>query len=64
MHAPAAGRLIAELVLDGATSTLDISPLAPDRFERGAALDETMVTRLHEQGDILLPEPGERASRE
>jgi glycine/D-amino acid oxidase-like deaminating enzyme len=32
MHGPAAGKLMAELILDGRTSTLDISPLAPDRF--------------------------------
>jgi sarcosine oxidase subunit beta len=35
MHGPVAGKLIAELILDGRTSTLDISALAPDRF--GAA---------------------------
>jgi sarcosine oxidase subunit beta len=53
MHAPAAGMLAAELILDGSATTIDISQLAPDRFERGAALAETMVTRLHEQGDIV-----------
>jgi glycine/D-amino acid oxidase-like deaminating enzyme len=31
MHAPALGLLLAELIVDGRT-TLDISPLAPDRF--------------------------------
>jgi sarcosine oxidase subunit beta len=31
MHAPALGMLLAELIVDGRT-TLDISPLAPDRF--------------------------------
>jgi sarcosine oxidase subunit beta len=31
MHAPALGMLLAELIIDGRT-TLDISPLAPDRF--------------------------------
>jgi sarcosine oxidase subunit beta len=32
MHAPIAGQLLAELLLDGHTSTLDITPLAPARF--------------------------------
>lgn len=59
MHAPAAGRLVAELVFDGVASSLDIAPLAPDRFERGAALAETMVTPLHEQGDIVVPATNE-----
>jgi glycine/D-amino acid oxidase-like deaminating enzyme len=33
MHGPIAGKLLAELILDGATSTLDISELSPRRFE-------------------------------
>jgi len=33
MHAPALGQLLAELIVDGQTS-LDISALRPDRFER------------------------------
>ena len=36
-EAPVTGRLIAELILDG-TPSLDISPLAFERFERGALL--------------------------
>lgn len=43
MHAPATGRLIAELVLDGAATSADISPLALSRFARGALIHETMV---------------------
>jgi sarcosine oxidase subunit beta len=35
MHAPALGQLIAELVC-GAHPSLDLAPLAPDRFARGA----------------------------
>lgn len=35
MHAPAAGQLAAELLLDGRTTTLDISPLVPSRFAEG-----------------------------
>jgi sarcosine oxidase subunit beta len=32
MHAPALGHLLAELVVDGRASTLDVTPLAPSRF--------------------------------
>lgn len=39
MHGPIAGKLLAELIVDGRTSTLDITPLSPDRF--GAALVES-----------------------
>ncbi len=35
MHAPALGQLLAEVILDGAASTLDISALRPARFEEG-----------------------------
>lgn len=63
MHAPAAGLLVSELILDGSATTLDIAPLAPDRFERGAPLAETMVTPLHEQGDIVRLAAEERAPR-
>ncbi|MBD0328598.1 MAG: FAD-binding oxidoreductase [Thermoleophilia bacterium] len=36
--APAVGVAVAELVLDGAATTFDVDPLAPDRFERGALI--------------------------
>jgi sarcosine oxidase, subunit beta len=36
MHAPALGHLLAEIVCDGAASTLDVSPLRPTRFDEGA----------------------------
>jgi len=35
MHSPILGQLLAEIVLDGRASTLDISALSPDRFARG-----------------------------
>ena len=35
MHAPALGHLLAETILDGAASTLDIAALRPSRFEEG-----------------------------
>jgi sarcosine oxidase subunit beta len=36
--APAIGLSVAELVVDGAATTFDITPLAPDRFARGELL--------------------------
>jgi sarcosine oxidase subunit beta len=42
MHAPAAGEAIAELIVDGRT-TLDISALAFERFERGDLIREHNV---------------------
>lgn len=42
MHAPAAGEAIAELVVDGKTS-LDVTPLAYDRFRRGDLIKEHNV---------------------
>jgi sarcosine oxidase subunit beta len=35
MHGPIAGQLMAELILDGRASTVDIAPLALERFARG-----------------------------
>jgi sarcosine oxidase subunit beta len=35
MHGPIAGQLMAELIADGRASTVDIAPLALDRFARG-----------------------------
>jgi sarcosine oxidase subunit beta len=42
MHAPAAGEAIAELIVDGRTS-LDVTPLAYDRFRRGDLIKEHNV---------------------
>lgn len=42
-HAPATGQLVAELVLDGDTSLVDISPLGSDRFDSGAGPVERNV---------------------
>ena len=38
MHAPALGQLLAEIVLDGKATTLDATPLAPDRFAQGRSI--------------------------
>jgi sarcosine oxidase, subunit beta len=43
MHGPIAGKLMAELILDGRTSTLDIGRLAPDRFAGDGARREYNV---------------------
>ena len=44
MMAPAVGQAIAELLLTGASTTLDISPFDPSRFERGELLhDDAML---------------------
>jgi sarcosine oxidase, subunit beta len=43
MHAPAAGRAIAELVMTGRSETFDLHPLRPSRFDEGDLLVETAV---------------------
>jgi sarcosine oxidase, subunit beta len=35
MHAPALGQLLAEVITDGVASTMDVSPLRPNRFREG-----------------------------
>jgi sarcosine oxidase subunit beta len=35
MHSPAIGHLLAEIILDGAASTLDVHALRPSRFTEG-----------------------------
>ncbi|MFC3957486.1 NAD(P)/FAD-dependent oxidoreductase [Halovivax cerinus] len=42
-HAPATGRLVAELVLDGDASLVDVSALDGDRFDRGETATERHV---------------------
>ncbi|WP_435180326.1 NAD(P)/FAD-dependent oxidoreductase [Halorussus sp. AFM4] len=42
-HAPATGRIVAELVLDGEASLVDVSPLGSDRFESGDLIEERNV---------------------
>ncbi len=43
MHAPAAGEAVAEWIADGRSSSVDISPLALERFARGETIHEMMV---------------------
>jgi len=43
MQSPATGKVVSELVVDGEPRTVDVAPLAADRFERGATLHEGSV---------------------
>lgn len=54
MHAPVTGTLIAELLLDGQATTLDIAPLSPRRFAEGRPIATSRLERQTEQGDIVL----------
>jgi sarcosine oxidase subunit beta len=42
-HAPATGRLVAELALDGEASLVDVAPLRSDRFDGGDLREERNV---------------------
>ncbi|GAB7093142.1 FAD-binding oxidoreductase [Halolamina litorea] len=42
-HSPATGQVVAELLLDGEASTVDVSALGSDRFESGDLLHERNV---------------------
>lgn len=42
-HSPIVGKLLAEMIVDGEASTVDISSLSLDRFERGRPVVETHV---------------------
>ena len=52
MHAPAAGRGIAELVTTGSYSTIDLSPFAVERIAEGRRLDDVQPSeaRVEEAG--------------
>jgi sarcosine oxidase subunit beta len=43
MHGPIAGKLLAEVILDGRATTLDIDALAPNRFSIGESVREFNV---------------------
>ena len=43
MHAPAIGKVMAELILDGKASTIDVSALSLDRFRTGQLVPERAV---------------------
>jgi sarcosine oxidase subunit beta len=42
-HSPAVGRVIAELIVDGAATTIDISPLSIERFRTGKLIYEPLT---------------------
>ena len=42
-HSPAAGKVISELIVDGEATTIDISPLSIERFEKGELMLEPMT---------------------
>ncbi|MBW2308727.1 MAG: FAD-binding oxidoreductase, partial [Deltaproteobacteria bacterium] len=42
-HSPAVGRVIAELIVDGAPSTIDISSLSIERFRTGKLIHEPLT---------------------
>ncbi|MFB6305207.1 MAG: NAD(P)/FAD-dependent oxidoreductase [Haloferacaceae archaeon] len=44
MQSPATGQCVAEIVTEGAASTVDVSGLTNDRFERDAAFEETFYS--------------------
>lgn len=44
MHAPAAGRGVAELILDGGYRSLDLSPLSVERITQGRRLDDVQAS--------------------
>jgi sarcosine oxidase subunit beta len=43
MHSPATGRIVSEMIVDGACRTLDASVLRVERFTEGNLLEETAV---------------------
>jgi sarcosine oxidase, subunit beta len=43
MHAPAAGRAVAEMIVRGRSESVNVSALSLERFSRGEAIHETMV---------------------
>jgi sarcosine oxidase subunit beta len=42
-HSPAVGKVISELIIDGKTTTIDISSLSIERFKRGELIHEPMT---------------------
>jgi sarcosine oxidase subunit beta len=42
-HGPAVGIVMAELILNGRTETIDIEPLAPTRFKEGKTIKESLT---------------------
>ncbi len=49
MHSPATGMLVSEMIVDGRTTSLDVSSLRPARFREG----EPLIERLTSHRDLL-----------
>ena len=47
-HSPAVGMVIAELIVEGTASTLDIHPLRPERFREGDLIHEPLTAFRNE----------------
>jgi glycine/D-amino acid oxidase-like deaminating enzyme len=43
MHAPATGKILSDLILQGSTELMDVSPLALSRFAEGRMIEETAI---------------------
>ncbi len=43
MHSPATGQLMAEMIVDGAARTIDVSPFRIERFAAGTVAAEQNV---------------------
>jgi len=43
MHSPATGRVVAEMLLEGKSRTVDVQDLSIERFAKGSLIHETMV---------------------
>jgi len=50
MHSPATGKVMAEVILTGQATTIDIAPLTIERFGRGALLEEPMTAHHQAKG--------------
>jgi sarcosine oxidase subunit beta len=50
MHSPATGKVMAEVILAGKATTIDIAPLTIERFGRGALLEEPMTAHHQAKG--------------
>lgn len=50
MHSPATGKVMAEVILTGQATTINIAPLTIERFGRGALLEEPMTAHHQAKG--------------
>ncbi|MCZ6549966.1 MAG: FAD-binding oxidoreductase [candidate division NC10 bacterium] len=55
MHGPVAGKLIAELILNGRTTGIDITPLSPQRFREAQLIQEPLTMHGVKESDVRSP---------